>query len=350
MAERDAVIEAFLGAAGWGGATRRLLAADASFRRYERVTRNGDRIVLMDAPPPQENVQAFLRVAHRLLDLGLSAPRPHRIDAAHGLMLLDDFGDCTFTRALAEGVDERFLYELAIDTLIALHRRWRPAIAAPADAEDALPPYDDRRLLDEAALLPDWFLPALHGVPVDAGLRESYLAAWRAVLPLARGVPEVLVLRDYHVDNLMLLEGRDGIAACGLLDFQDAVIGPIAYDVVSLLEDARRDISPQIATDMLARYLAAFPELDAAAFKLSYCVLGVQRAAKIVGIFTRLSWRDGKSQYLRYVPRVWRLIEAGLAHPALAPLKAWFDREVPAAERVAPPPGPAAPKMQGEGR
>jgi len=122
MAERDAVIEAFLGAAGWGGATRRLLAADASFRRYERVTRNGDRIVLMDAPPPQENVQAFLRVAHRLLDLGLSAPRPHRIDAAHGLMLLDDFGDRTFTRALAEGVDERFLYELAIDTLIALHR------------------------------------------------------------------------------------------------------------------------------------------------------------------------------------------------------------------------------------
>jgi len=349
MAERDNVIEAFLDAAGWGGARRRLLAADASFRRYERVTRNGERIVLMDAPPPQENVQAFLRVAHRLLDLGLSAPRPHRIDTAHGLMLLDDFGDRTFTRALAEGIDERFLYELAIDTLIALHRRWRPSIAAAAGAgaEDLLPPYDDRRLLDEAALLPDWFLPALRGAPVDDNLRESYLAAWRAVLPLARGVPEVLVLRDYHVDNLMLLDGRDGIAACGLLDFQDAVIGPVAYDVVSLLEDARRDISSQIVTDMLARYLAAFPELNAAAFRLSYTVLGVQRAAKIVGIFTRLSWRDGKPQYLHHVPRVWRLIEAGLTHPGLAPLKAWFDREVPAAERIAPPPGPATAKAQG---
>jgi len=351
MPERDAAIEAFLDAAGWGGATRRLLAADASFRRYERVTRDGARIVLMDAPPPQENVQAFLRVAHRLLDLGLSAPRPHRIDAAHGLVLLDDFGDRTFTRALAEGVDEGFLYELAIDTLVALHRRWRPEMTAPADeagAQDTLPPYDDRRLLDEAALLPDWFLPALRGAPVDAGLRESYLAAWRAVLPLARGVPEVLVLRDYHVDNLMLLEGRDGVAACGLLDFQDAVIGPSAYDVVSLLEDARRDVSPPIVSGMLARYLAAFPELDPEAFRLSYSVLGAQRAAKIVGIFTRLSWRDGKAQYLGHVPRVWRLLESGLAHPALAPLKAWFDREVPDAERVAPPPGPLA-KAEGRG-
>jgi aminoglycoside/choline kinase family phosphotransferase len=349
MAEREAAIETFLAAAGWAGAPRHLLAADASFRRYERVTRDGEQVVLMDAPPPHEDVQAFLRVAHRLLDLGLSAPRALRIDKAHGLMLLEDFGDRTFTRALAEGVEERFLYQLAIDTLIALHRSWRPEMAAPADAaadDDLLPPYDAGRLLDEAALLPDWFLPALRGAPTARGPRETYLAAWRAVLPLVGGVPEVLVLRDYHVDNLMLLEGRAGVAACGLLDFQDAVVGPVSYDVVSLLEDARRDISPRIVEEMLARYLAAFPELDRAAFRRSYSVLGVQRAAKIIGIFTRLSWRDGKPNYLAHVPRVWRLLEAGLAHPALAPLKAWFDREVPAAERIAPPPGPAGAQVQ----
>jgi aminoglycoside/choline kinase family phosphotransferase len=141
---------------------------------------------------------------------------------------------------------------------------------------------------------------------VPDSVRDSYLDAWRAVLPRARRAPECLVLRDYHVDNLMLLEGREGVAACGVLDFQDAVVGPVAYDVVSLLEDARRDIAPALAAEMLERYLGAFPDLDREAFMESYAVLGAQRAAKIVGIFTRLSRRDGKDQYLRHVPRVWR--------------------------------------------
>lgn len=333
--ERDRTIAAFLADAGWAGASRRLLAADASFRRYDRVERDGARAVLMDAPPPRENVHAFHRVARELIDLGLSAPAPIRVDEAAGLMLLEDFGDRTFTEALTEGVDELSLYRLATDVLIALHRAWRPV----SDAAAELPPYDDTRLLDEAALLPDWFLPALRDTPTPAALRESYLAAWRTVLPRARAVPETLVLRDYHVDNLMLLDGRDGLAACGLLDFQDAVIGPVSYDVVSLLEDARRDIPRAIAGDMLARYLDAFPKLDRAAFRDSYAILGAQRAAKIIGIFTRLDRRDGKPQYLRHIPRVWRLLSAGLAAPVLAPVKAWFDRAVPSAERVAPPPG-----------
>ena len=318
MTERAHLIAAFLDAAGWGSAQRRLLAADASFRRYERLSRAAETAVLMDAPPPHENVAAFNRVAQQILDLGLSAPRPVAVDEAAGLMLLEDFGDRTFTRALAEGIDEARLYPLAVDVLIALHRDWRPNPAA------ALPPYDDTRLLDEALLLPDWALPALRGEA-----RKSYIEAWAAVLPRAHAGPDGLVLRDYHVDNLMLLDGRDGIAACGLLDFQDAVIGPRSYDLVSLLEDARRDIAPELAAAMLTRYLAAFPDVDREAFLDSYAVMGAQRAAKIIGIFTRLDQRDGKPLYLRHIPRVWRLLQADLAKPVLAPVRAWFDRHVP---------------------
>jgi aminoglycoside/choline kinase family phosphotransferase len=332
MTERARAISEFLTKAGWGGAERRHLAADASFRRYERLWHDGTSRVLMDAPPPRENVGAFDRIARTLIGLGLSAPRALAIDEAAGLMLLEDFGDRTFTRALAENVDEASLYRLAIDSLIALHQRWQPsAEAAPAS-------YDDARLLDEAMLLPDWFLPALRGTPTPEPVRAAYTEAWRAVLDRARAGPDSLVLRDYHVDNLVLLEGRDGIAACGLLDFQDAVIGPPAYDVVSLLEDARRDIGAGVATEMLARYLEAFPELDRAGFMESYAVLGAQRAAKILGIFTRLSRRDGKNHYLNHIPRVWRILTAGLERPVLAPVKAWFDHEVPAAERRAPAP------------
>ncbi len=331
-ANRATLIDAFLAAAGWSGASRRLLAADASFRHYDRITRGDARAVLMDAPPPKESVAAFLRVAKRLIDLGLSAPRALHVDESAGLLLLEDFGDRTFTRALAEGADEATLYRLAIDALIALHRAWWPT----AQDTESLPPYDNARLLKEAALLTEWFLPRVRGLDTPGDLKASYLAAWRAVLPGARGVPETLVLRDYHVDNLMLLEGRAGIAACGLLDFQDAVIGPSSYDVVSLLEDARRDIPPAIVETMLTRYLDAFPDLNRAAFQDSYAILGAQRAAKIIGIFTRLQRRDSKPQYLRHIPRLWRLLEAGLERPALAPVKAWFDREVPAGQRVAP--------------
>jgi aminoglycoside/choline kinase family phosphotransferase len=337
MTERARVISEFLAAAGWAGAERRPLAADASFRRYERLWRDGASRVLMDAPPPRENVRAFHRIARVLADLGLSAPRTIEVDEAAGLMLIEDFGDRTFTRALAERADEAALYRLAIDSLIALHQRWRPEPDS-ANPEDAPPPYDDARLIEEALLLPDWFLPARRGAPAPEPVRAAYIEAWRAALARARALPDCLVLRDYHVDNLMLLEGREGVAACGLLDFQDAAIGPVAYDVVSLLEDARRDIDPGLVEEMLARYLDAFPGLDRDGFMESYAVLGAQRAAKIIGIFTRLSRRDGKDQYLHHIPRVWRILAADLERPALAPVKAWFDREIPAAERAAPAP------------
>ncbi|MDJ0946956.1 MAG: phosphotransferase [Kiloniellales bacterium] len=332
MSAREDVIQAFLDAQGWGGAARRVLAADASFRRYLRLERDGEQAVLMDAPPP-EDVRPFAQVASLLLSFGLSAPRPLAVDEAAGLMLLEDLGDATFTRVLARGGDEAALYRLAVDTLIALHRGWSPDLPCAA----GLPAYDEKRLLDEALLLTDWFLPAVRGGPTPAPLRESYIAAWRAVFPVAQALPETLVLRDYHVDNLMVLEGRAGVAACGLLDFQDAVRGSPAYDLVSLLEDARRDIDPKLAEEMFRRYLAAFEGLDGAKLRAAMSVLGAQRNAKIIGIFTRLDRRDRKPDYLKHIPRVWRLLEGDLADPALAPVRAWFDREIPAAERIAPP-------------
>ncbi|MDX1575041.1 MAG: phosphotransferase, partial [Kiloniellales bacterium] len=277
MADRAQHIAAFLADAGWAGADRRPLAGDASFRRYERLSLGGRRAVLMDAPPPHEDVAAFHRVEDILLSLGLSAPRPLAVNRDDGLMLLEDLGDRTFTRALAEGADERALYELAVDVLVHLHRAADPRALAAAP----LPDYDDDRLLQEALLLTDWYLPALRGSETPAAARDAYIEAWRAVFPLARRIPATLVLRDYHVDNLMVLDGRPGVAGCGLLDFQDAVIGPRSYDLVSLLEDARRDIPTDLVAEMLARYFAAFPDIDPAAFRASYAILGAQRSAKI---------------------------------------------------------------------
>ncbi|MGO8916246.1 MAG: aminoglycoside phosphotransferase family protein [Stellaceae bacterium] len=330
MPDRAARIGRFLAAAGGGAASRRRLAGDASFRRYDRLEAPPFRAVLMDAPPPQEDVRPFLTIARLLHGLGFSAPGILAEDIAAGLLLLEDFGDATYTRLLAQGAAEEPLYALAVDLLIALHRGFDPASAPD------LPAYDDQRLLTEAGLLVDWYLPAVTGKPTEAGLREEYLALWRGLLPLARAVPASLVLRDYHVDNLMLLDGRDGVAACGVLDFQDAVIGPVTYDLVSLLEDARRDVPPDLADAMRRRYLASFPDFDPAGFAASYAVLGAQRNCKIVGIFTRLRVRDGKPGYLSFIPRVWRLIEQDLRHPALAPVAAWLNRHVPPGQRGIP--------------
>lgn len=326
--DRSAQIEAFLAAAGWRAAPRRILAADASFRRYERLAGPQGRAVLMDAPPPMENVVPFLTVARHLATLGYSAPRILAEDHEAGLLLLEDFGDDTFTRLLAAGADETALYDLAIDLLIDLHLHPR---AAAID----LPPYDEARLLTEAALLTDWYLPAI-GVAVSQEARADYQRLWRAAFAVLRDAAPTLVLRDYHVDNLMRLPGRSGVAACGLLDFQDAVLGHAAYDLVSLLEDARRDITPRVVATMFERYMAAFPALDRASFEAAYAVLGAQRNAKIIGIFTRLMARDGKPHYLRHIPRVWRLLEGDLDHPILSGLRDWFDRHVP--ERVVPEP------------
>ncbi len=330
---RAGSIQSLLDGAGFGAAAFTTLAADASFRRYARVTGGPRPALLMDAPPEKEDVRPWLAVARHLRRLGFSAPEVFAADEDAGLLLIEDFGDDTFTRALAQGGAEAALYDLAVDLLAALHEIGRAELVP-----DWLPPYDDDRLLGEAALFTDWYMPAALGAPTPPELRVEFLGLWREALPPARALPETLVLRDYHVGNLMLLPDRHGIAACGLLDFQDAVAGACAYDVVSLIKDARRDLGPGIAARAEARYLERFPGLDRAGFAAAAAVLAAGRAAKIIGIFTRLWKRDGKPDYLTHIPRVWHLLEADLCHPALAPLRDWFAKAVPPAKRAVPGP------------
>ena len=330
-------IAAFLGAHGWRIEDMRPLAADASFRRYFRLDDGARRAVLMDAPPPHEDVRPFARVARHLCRLGLSAPAITGEDAVSGLLLLEDLGDDTFTRLLDQGAAAEALYALAVDVLIDLHKRF-PMEVTPV----GLPAYDEALLLGEACLLTDWYLPAVTGEALSSAQQAAYVDAWRAVLPAAWAMPQTLVLRDFHVDNLIRLDGRSGVAACGLLDFQDAVIGAPAYDLMSLLQDARRDVPADLQTAMLERYRSAFPGLDRPAFDRAYRVLAAQRHAKVIGIFTRLCRRDGKAAYLAHIPRVWRMLEAALEDPALAPVTAWFAANVPAAERRVPDWRPAA--------
>ena len=300
---------AFVADAGWPGARIEPLAGDASFRRYFRVVDGSRSAVLMDAPPAHEDSRPFLAVADHLLDLGFAPPRILARDLGQGLVLLEDFGDARMAEVIAaDPVRERPIYEAAIDLLRDLH-------AHPAGA---FAPYDLATCQREAALLPEWYLPA---VGIDPA--PGYAEAWAAALGDLCHDRSVTVLRDYHAENIMLLP--DG--GLGLLDFQDALAGHPAYDLVSLLQDARRDVDPALEEAMLAHY----GPVDRAA----YALLGAQRNAKILGIFTRLWKRDGKPRYLSYQPRVWAYLERDLAHPALAPVARWFDTYVPHDKRAA---------------
>lgn len=338
MSDRNQLSHLFLSRAGWGDAVRTKLAGDASFRKYERLRRGEDRAVLMDAPPPHEDVRPFLRIGHELLSHGYSAPRILAEDVEHGFLLLEDLGDDLYARLLGRGADEYMLYEAAIDFLLDLHRH--PAAAGLAG-------YDEGRLIDEVALFSDWYLPALTGMPTSEVLRAEFRDLWHALAPEVTQPPRVLVLRDFHAENLLWLPDRAGAARVGLLDFQDAVAGHCAYDLVSLLEDARRDVAPELAEAMLRRYIAGSGH-DAETFRRAYAILGAQRNLRIVGIFTRLWKRDGKPHYQAFMPRMWTLLERDLGHPALAELRAWIDRVVPPQKRRRPLPGlpqpaPAAP-------
>ncbi len=313
-----AAAPAFLAEAGWADAEILPVAGDASFRRYFRAVLPGKSAILMDAPPPHEDPRPFISIAKWLTGKGFAAPAILHEDLGQGLVLIEDFGDARMREtADAAPESELRLYERAIDILIDLHRHE----AAPVD------PYDMDVYHREAALLTEWYAPAL-GLDVDA---EGYREAWDAVLAPVLDHPPVTVLRDYHAENIMLIPGSD---ALGLLDFQDALAGHPAYDLVSLLQDARRDVPAELETAMLDRYKRITGAGDA--FDVAYHVLGAQRNAKIVGIFTRLWKRDGKPRYPTLCPRVWRYLERDLAHPALKPVADWFDANLPADMRGDP--------------
>jgi len=302
---------AFLAAHGWPDARIEPVAGDASFRRYFRVIDGTRSAILMDAPPPQEDPRPFIEIARWLTGRGFAAPEIHATDLDTGLVLLEDFGDVRM-RETVDAAPEReaALYRSAIDTLVRLQQEE----AAP------VPRYDLAVLHREANLLTEWYCPAIGVTPDQA----AYDAAWDAVLGATLHGTMVTVLRDYHAENLMLLGDGDSL---GLLDFQDALAGHPAYDLVSLLQDARRDVDPLVEATMLEHYRAATGAGED--FDVAYHVLGAQRNAKIVGIFTRLWQRDGKPRYAVLCPRVWRYLEHDLAHPALAPVKAWFDATIP---------------------
>ncbi len=304
-------LDEFLKLHGWEGAVVAPVAGDASFRRYFRVESAArGKAILMDAPPPHEDPRPFLHIAQYLNGHQFRAPEIFATDLTRGLLLIEDFGDRRMREYLDEHPeDEAAVYRTAIDAILRLAQT--PAVQAQA--------YDMTTYMREVQLLSEWYMPAM-GLSFDV---QEFDQIWtEALAPLAE-YQKVTVLRDYHAENIMLLDdGQQGI-----IDFQDALVGHPAYDLVSLLQDARRDVSPTLEAEMLAYYhAAAKPGVD---FDAHYALLGAQRNTKIIGIFTRLWKRDGKERYLSFLPRMWGLLERDLAHPDLAPVKHWFDTFIP---------------------
>jgi len=348
-AARMPQVRAFLEATGFGEVPRRRMVGDASTRIFERLTLDGQTTVLMNAPrrpdgPPvrhgkpysaiahlAEDIVPYVALAQGLHDRNLSAPAILHADLDRGCLIMEDLGDERIVGGDPPAPIE-VRYEAAIDLLVSLHRRKLPErLPVAPHLEYNLPHYDMGAFLIEAELLLDWYLVSA-GAPASDDAREEFIELWREALLPAIDAPATWVLRDYHSPNLLWLPDRENVARIGLLDFQDALMGPAAYDVASLLQDARVDVPESLEVALLSRYARARlydQRFDAAAFARLYATLAAQRATKILGIFARLDRRDGKPQYLRHIPRLLRYLRRSLAHPDLAPLKSWYAANVP---------------------
>jgi len=302
----------FLYATKWEAAAVEPLTGDASPRRYFRLREGGATAILMDASRVLEIVAPFIQINLHLQKLGFSAPDFLACDDENGLLLLEDFGDETFSHLLENNFGAEKLFALATDVLIALHKHPQ---AIPKDLRS----YHPQKMLADLELFLEWH-------PVSEKGKEKFRTLWLEVLPVAHQVPASLLLRDYHVANLMLLPGREGVRRAGLLDFQDAYQGPVTYDLISLLEDARRDLPPGLKEKMLAHYIFHFPNLDRKTFETSLAILAALRHTRVLAVFEKLS-REGKPDYKKlHSPRVERLLQEALRHPTLAGVKQWFDR------------------------
>ncbi|WP_286828062.1 MULTISPECIES: aminoglycoside phosphotransferase family protein [Kordiimonas] len=320
--ERQGARDVFLKNQGWQDAEVEPLTPDASFRSYARLRRETGGCMLMDAPPAHENLKAYLDITAHLRDLGLRVADTLGHDLDAGFALIEDMGDATFTRLLNAGHDAEPLYLLATKVLKALHDH-------PRAVDIDLPPYDMTALLREAELFVDWFVPAFRGsAPTDAEKR-GYMAAWQDALAGVSEARHALVLRDYHVDNLMITGGLEDISHCGLLDYQDALLGAPAYDLVSLVEDARRDVSDELRSAVMVHYTKDMSAAQVKALELDMALLGAQRHAKVAGIFVRLSKRDGKPIYLGHIPRVLRLLSKALEATELSGVRESIEAMVP---------------------
>ena len=348
-AERIAITRRFLSNCGFGTAKRQYMQGDASTRTYERLMLEGNSYILMNSPRRPdgpiihdgksysaiarlaEDVTPFVAMALALRERGFSAPAIMAADREAGLLVIEDLGT---EQVVADTGPIEARYEVAADLLAQLHREpTHDLLSVEPGVGYELPRYDMDALLIEVELLLDWYLPKLNARISDAK-RDVYLSLWRdALKPVVTARP-TWVLRDFHSPNLLWLPAREGTARIGLLDFQDALMGSPAYDLASLLQDARTDVPELMEISLLSRYtrarLKADPAFDAPGFAQAYATLAAQRASKILGIFARLEKRDGKPQYLRHLPRVWAYLQRSLSHPALAPLQSWYKLNVPA--------------------
>ncbi len=362
-AERTGAMDAFLKRSGWEAAVRTPMPGDASTRRYIRLDRGGRMAMLMDQPQGAEapvapagasaeerralgynavarlagaDVGRFVAAANYMRAQGLSAPEIYAADLEGGFLVIEDLGDALYADVVAKG-NERELYAAAADVLATLHAKGAPSVLPP---DKPLHVYDETAMLAETDLLPEWFIPVALGRAATSQEISEHRARWRAVLHEALKPPPVFVHRDYHAQNLIWLPSRSGLARVGLIDFQDAVAGSKAYDLISLVEDARRDVPRDIAESTTAHYLRAMRAqgipLDEGAYRSQMAVMAAQRNAKIAGIFARLFKRDAKPRYLGYLPRVWGYLNRDLEDPALRDLKAWYDRAIPREKRGAP--------------
>jgi aminoglycoside/choline kinase family phosphotransferase len=353
---RQSQMKDFLARSGWGAARIAPLPGDASTRRYARLHLNGKTAMLMDQPqgaeapvaPADADEEArralgynavarlagadcarFAAASAWLRGHGLAAPDIYAADCANGFLIIEDLGDALFAEVLADGGDEKELYEAAVKVLARMHAADAPM---QLSADKPLFDYDRIALGAETDLLTEWFMPLALGRKARDEEAAEHRRLWQAALK-GLGGRRVFVHRDYHAQNLLWLPQREGVARVGLIDFQDAVAGSPAYDLISLTEDARRDVSPELGEAATKQYLAAImaqgTPLDETSFRHEMAVMAAQRNAKIVGIFARLYSRDGKDRYLAFLPRVWAYLERDLTHPALADLRAWYDRTIP---------------------
>ncbi|MEM8790588.1 MAG: phosphotransferase [Pseudomonadota bacterium] len=305
------------------------MAGDASSRRYFRLPGSGQ--ILMDAPPETgEDVRPFMAVTNWLRQEGFSAPRIDEADLDQGFLLLEDLGLDLYREVCSRNPEtETTLYSAAIDFLAELGQLPAPKTLPLDGGEITLAPYDLAVLQREARLVAEWYVPGTSDGSQRQELAEELDDLLvKAMQPVAAAC-DVVVLRDFHAENLIWLPARAGNQRVGLLDYQDALAGHAAYDLVSLLEDARRDTSTELQDAMISRYLTR-SGTDEQAFRQAYACLGAQRNLKIIGIFARLSLRDGKSQYPALIPRVWRHLQRDLTHPALSSLRHWVELNVPA--------------------
>ena len=357
--KRLRALSAFLGETPYGAAPARHLQGDASTRSYARLELPDRSAILMNSPrqpdgPPirdgkpysalvhlAEDVTPFVAVAGALRERELSAPAIYAFDLDQGFLVIEDLGDRVFGSEAGHGRPLSELWTPAVDVLLALALS-PPSPSLPIEGHPPyeLPAYDAEAMLTEASLLLDWFWPAVHGESIPTDLAEEFCSLWRPLLSEAAESDSGWVLRDYHSPNLMWLPGRQGIERVGILDFQDALAGPLAYDLVSLLQDARLDVPEALERELLARYCAArgaqSRHFSSDQFVSLYATLGAQRNSKILGIFARLAKRDGKRGYLAHIPRVTRYLERDLAHPALAGLRRFYTRAFPAADDLSP--------------